>query len=257
MKKSVVGLNGLRILNTRPTGQQQSLSQTIIAAGGIAIELPALNIEPTDEHWLQQLPRLTEVHQSIFISANAVNFFFSTLKKNGIAWPNTIKTLAIGHATARALTAQSIAVNQVPDVADSEHLLALAPLQHVKGQTILLIKGIDGREDIARTLHERGAQCLALSVYRRVLPTIDTQKTADIWKENLVDIILFTSQQAMQNIFTLFGPEAYQWLCHKPCIVISQRLADIAKTLGVKTIWVSPYEDLLNTLELYIKNTAR
>jgi len=257
MKKKSLGLNGLRILNTRPAGQNQTLSQEIMTAGGIPVALPALVIEPTEETWLQQLPDLTRIQQCVFISANAVKFFFTTLKKHGVAWPHSIKTIAIGPATAHALADWSIQVDTIPEVADSEHLLKLAELQHIEGQTLVLIKGIGGKMTIANTLLERGANSMALSVYRRVLPTCDAQEIGALWKHNLVDIILFTSQQAMQNIFALFGQEAHSWLCNKPCIVISERLAEIARTIGMKTILVSRYENLLNTLELYIKNAPR
>lgn len=257
MKQNLGRLCGLRILNTRPLGQQHSLSQAIQTSGGVSVELPALNIEPSDENWLEQLPALTDVDQCIFISTNAVHYFFNTLKKNNLEWNHSIQTIAIGQATALALQSHSIAVNQIPQVADSEHLLALPSLLQVKDQTILLIKGMDGKFDIAQTLYQRKAHCIPLSVYQRVLPTIDHQKIQSIWKENLIDIILLTSQEAMQNIFTLFGPEAHPWLCYKPCMVISKRLANIAQNMGFKTILVSPYENLLDAFELYIKNAAR
>lgn len=257
MKIKPFVLNGLRILNTRPAGQNQTLSQEIIAAGGIPITLPALVIEPTEETWVKQLPDLSHVDGCIFISANAVNYFFINLKKYGLTWPNTIKTIAIGRATAHALTNWSIRVDGIPKVADSDHLIQLADLQQIKGQTFLLIKGIGGKKDIAHTLLKRGATSVPFSVYRRVIPTPQEQEINALWKQNLVDILLFTSQEAMQNIFALFGPKAHAWLCSKPCLVISERLAVCAQTMGIKTVLVSPYEGLVSTLELYIKNTPR
>lgn len=242
-------LHGLRILNTRPEAQGILLSKTIIDAGGIAIPFPALTIEATDNNWLNHLGNLTSIHQSIFISANAVNYFFATLKQHHITWPISIETTAIGKASAAALEKWSIRNDHLPVMADSEHLLQLQSLQEVRDQRILLVKGEGGKPDIETALDSKGARVIALSVYKRVLPNIDQQDIQSLWQDDRVDIILFTSQQAMHHIFLLFGEQARNWLCSKPCVVISERLAQEAFKLGIQTVIISHYDRILNTLE--------
>ena len=108
--------------------------------------------------------------------------------------------------------------------------------------------------DITKTLLARGANLISVNVYRSILPNTEQKFIHSLWHDDQVDIILFTSQQAMHNIFTLFGEAARVWLCSKPCLVISERLAEAAFTLGMRTIIVSRYDTILNTLEQYNKD---
>lgn len=250
-------LDGLRVLNTRPLEQGLLLSKAICDAGGISIDLPAMVIEPTANDWLKFLPNVATIHHAIFISTHAIHYFFETIKQQGLAWPTTINTIAIGNASAAKLEKWKIRVDAIPSIADSDHLLQLDALQQVKNQTIILIKGEDGRADIANTLSTRGANLMPLDVYRRILPSVPTQQIHSLWHDNVVDIILFTSQQAMHNVFTLFGTEARAWLHRTPCLVISERLAKVAVMYGMKTIIVSRYDEILNTLEHYNEERAR
>jgi len=250
MNSIQLGLKGLRVLNTRPWQQGNSLTQSIQAAGGVCLELPALCIEPTTIDWLKHMPDLTRVNQAIFISTNAVHFYFDTLEQQRITWPQTIDVIAIGKASALALAEYDIKISQLPTAADSENLLLLETLQQVKDKIVLLIKGEGGRPIIADTLLARGALLTSLSVYRRGLPEIPATYINSIWQDDQVDIILFTSQQAMHNLFILFG-DALPWLCSKPCVVISKRLAEEASSLGMQTVLISRYDTLLNSLYHY------
>jgi uroporphyrinogen-III synthase len=239
-------LRGLRVLNTRPHQQGQSLTANIRQLGGHAIDLPALVIEATPIASQTPMPNLTTVNHAIFISPNAVKYFFSTHKQQ---WPKTITVTAQGHATAMALSKQGIIVHLVPDIADSEHLLQQTALQNVKNQSILLIKGTDGRQLIEETLQTRGALVTTLAVYCTRLPVVNPKYIERIWQEDAVDIILFTSQQAMRNLFILFADAGRDFLCHKPCLVISQRLAVEASRLGIKQILTCRYDNILNALK--------
>ena len=242
-----MNLCGLRILNTRPLEQGQALTKAIVQAGGISIPLPALVIEPVT-NWLNKLPSLLTIQQAIFISPNAVNYFFETVNKSQLPWPTIIEVIAIGHASAAALTQRGVRVDSVPALADSEHLLQLHSLQQVMGKSILLVKGEGGTVEIANTVISRGAQLSSAIVYRRSLPRTKPQQLQSLWQDDAVDIILFTSQQAIHNIFTLFGEYAHPWLCRKPCIVISERLANIAEALGMQHIIVCRYDTIITTL---------
>jgi len=260
-----MNLNGLRVLNTRPLEQGLALTKAINKANGVSIELPALTILPTSDNWLDDFLnyqqtiierdkklQLHNIHQAIFISANAVNYFYQKLKEHSLSWPSTIKITAIGKASAEALLKWNIEVDNLPKIANSLNLLKLSNLQQITNQNILLIKGEDGLDVIASNLIKRGANLISLAVYKRVTPKISLQQIQSIWHDDKVDIIIFTSQQAMQNIFKLFDAKGKDWLINKPCLVISERLADFAKKLGVKRVIVSPYDMILNTLEQYV-----
>ncbi len=244
-------LKGLHVLNTRPLGQAKVLSNAIKAAGGIALECPALVIEPKDKTWIADLPTLNRVEKAIFISANAVNYCFKIIRDEQLYWPSTIEVIAVGDATAAALTSHGIKADLIPAIADSENLLKLEELQEVNEKIILLVKGEDGRTLIAETLITRGANLHSCEVYSRQMPKPDPQQLYSLWQNEVVDIILFTSQQAMRNLFIMFGEKAHAWLCRTPCLVISKRLAEEAALLGIKTIIVSDPKTILTTLHQF------
>lgn len=243
----MTNLNGLRILNTRPKEQGQILHAAIQQAGGIAIDFPTLEIQEGEPQWLVNLPDLTTVKHAIFISANAVHYCFKQLRQQQINWPSEIQTIAIGQGTAQALQEQGI-VAEIPLSPDSEHLLQLPSLKQIKQKQILLIKGEGGRKLIEDYLLKQGAELTILTVYKRALPTINHQFSNSLWRDDAVDIILLTSEQSIHNLFKLFSQKSHDWLKNKPCLVISERLAQIATQLGIKKIKLSHPNRIINTL---------
>lgn len=246
-------MNKLRVLNTRPLHQADVLDTAILDRGGVSINVPALSIHATASTWLEDMPDLIKVDHAIFISANAVNYFFTALKRAKITWPANICTMAVGQATAHALSIQGITPRHIPLIADSEHLLKLEPLQTIGAQTILLIKGVGGRPLITETLLSRGAFVVPLSVYSRGLPDIKQDFINSLWQDNAADIILFTSQQAMHHFFSLFSEEGQAWIRSKPCLVISPRLAEAASALKIRTIIICQYDKVVEALSLFSK----
>ncbi len=246
-------LQGLRVLNTRPLSQADKLNHAIQNAGGIPLSLPGLTIEATKTDWLDQMPDLKTIRQAIFVSTNAVHYFFNAFKEANILWPDTIRVTAVGMATSAALLNHGVHAHHIPQIASSEHLLKSASLQNINNQTILLIKGDGGRTLISEEVQARGAKLTSLIVYRKIMPKIKQEYIDSLWRDDAVDIILFTSQQAMQNIFHLFGEKRQAWLQSKSCLVISNRLAEIASLFGIRTIITCQYDDILDALVRYKK----
>ncbi|KTD44792.1 uroporphyrinogen-III synthase [Legionella parisiensis] len=245
-------LHGLCILNTRPQDQAHQLSQRIREAGGVAIELPTLKIEAAKSNWINSLPDLEKIDQAIFISANAVHYCFTQLNQQHIKWPSSIQVIAIGEGSATALQKFGIRVNAIPDMPDSEHLLALETLQQPEKQNMLLFKGEGGRPLIEEQLMQRGANLIILKVYQRVIPQINRQFIQSIWRDDLVDIILLTSEQSLHNLFKLFDKEAHDWLRDKKWLIISERLAQIASSMKIRNIRVCTPNRVMNTLFDYV-----
>ena len=241
-------LNGLRILNTRPKNQAHALSKNITDAGGVAIECPTIEIKATTNTWVDSLSNLKEVDQAIFVSANAVHHCFTQLKLNNIPWPGHIKIIAIGQSSEKALNEYNISVTHIPDEPDSEHLLKLDSLQQIKNQTVLLFKGEGGRQLIEESLLQKEANVITLNVYKRVIPKIRHRFINSLWRDDLVDIILLTSEQSIFNLFKMFNKDAHYWLQEKPCLVISERLAKSASLFGIKKIIISHPDRVMNTL---------
>jgi uroporphyrinogen-III synthase len=225
-------LNNLRVLNTRPVHLAKATSDKITEAGGIPIELPLITIKATPSDWIQTCPALSTMQHMIFISPNAVHYFFKTSPSH--PWPRHLKYYALGTGTQAALQKQNRLNAILPTHPDSEHLLMLDDLQTIQDQNILLIKGTGGRKLIENTLTRRGAHIIPIEVYQRALPTPNPANLESLWHEDAVDIILITSETALQHLFALFNQAAHAWLRTKPCLVISERLANIAHNAGFK-----------------------
>jgi uroporphyrinogen-III synthase len=243
-------LKGLRILNTRPKEQAHLLSKQIRAAEGIAFELPALEIQATLEDWINKLPDLKKVNQAIFISPNAVHYCFNQLKHHHIEWSASIKVIALGQGTAKALELFNIPVHTIPSHPDSEHLLAT--IHEPKNQIMLLFKGIGGRPLIEEQLLQKGVKLSIFNVYQRAMPSINQELIHSIWQDDLVDIILLTSEQSLHHLFQLFAPETHDWLRSKTWLIISERLAHIASSMRIKKIKISHPERVMEALFDYV-----
>jgi uroporphyrinogen-III synthase len=241
-------LHGLRILNTRPKEQAQALNEIIRDSGGISIECPTLEIIASQDNWIDLLPNLNQVHHAIFVSPNAVKQCFFQINNNALVWPVHINVIAIGEGTAKSLNNNNIRVDEIPALPDSEHLLKLTSLQNLNTQTVLLFKGEGGRTVLEESIQLKEANLITLIVYKRVMPNICQQLINSIWRDDLVDIILLTSEESIHNLFNMFSKEAHHWIKNKPCLVISNRLAQSASLLGIKRIIISHPNQMIKAL---------
>lgn len=244
-------LEKLRVLNTRPKQQASSLAQAIEDAGGLSINLPLLEIKPTEPLWKKNLNNLNNIYAAIFTSPNAVHAFFASISAH--TWPHDIKLLAIGQGTAQALIQHGLPTPTCPKQPNSEHLLMLDVLHtsQIQNKNIVLIKGLGGRTLINAALTARGADVSILDVYQRTLPNHHKKRIQTLWHQDAVDIILITSETALIYLFELFGEHAHDWLCSKPYVVISERLRKAAYERGIHTVIVSSYERIIHQLLSY------
>lgn len=229
----------------------------IRTAGCVPIALPTLAIQALSTDWLTMLPPLHTIQKAIFVSANAVHYFFTGLQIKQLVWPSTIQTFAIGSGTANALAQHAVQNIQSPDVADSEHVLALPALQSIQQESILLISGEKGRPLLESSLRQRAAMVHHVSVYKRTVPKKNLPFTHALWQDNAVDIILMLSHEAIDNLFILFEEGARTWLQSKPWIVISPRLVEIAHSYHVTTVIHSEYADIITTLTRLMHDHGR
>lgn len=253
LQKVPKNFNKLRVLNTRPINDAKELSEQINLAGGLAFELPIISIYPSNLDWLEKISDLNKIKQIIFISKNAVRYFFAGLATAKLELPKDTLITCIGPGTAELLTKYKNKANYVPDINNSEHLLQLENFTNVLNQNILLVKGIGGRNVIQEGLKTRGANLTVVDVYVRKSPEISPKIIDKIWQEDSIDIIIYTSKQAMLNIIEIFPESAKTWLLSKPSIVISERLVEHAKKLGFKNIIQTNYANIVTTIKGQIK----
>lgn len=232
-------LAGLSVLVTRPEQQAEGLCELIENAHGRPVRFPALQIlGPADKQAARAaLVAASRADLLVFVSANAVQYAFPLLPEQ---LPLDIAIAAVGSATARALDDVGLPPTLVPERMDSEGLLSLPALQDVAGRSLLIVRGNGGRELLADTLRERGAEVTQVEVYRRALPqrTAGSENLVRNWPR-LVDTVTVTSQAILDNLFTLLDEAGARLLQTTPLVVVSQRTAEHAVSRGCEFVYVA------------------
>ena len=231
-------LANLKVLVTRPAHQAEPLCEAIAALGGSPIRYPLLAIEPLaqDARLRTQIQELDNYHILIFISTNAAMFGAALIDQYWPQFPVAIEVLAIGPTTASTLNEKlACAAQASANGMDSEAVLELPLLNDVDGKRIAIFRGEGGRELLANTLRERGAQVDYLEVYRRTPAQQDPQEFTRLLQAGGVDLITITSGESLRLLEQLAGDNTTR-LSLIPLLVPSARIAKQASAAGFKTV---------------------
>lgn len=222
----------LHVLVTRPEGQQHALVAALQQAGFQVSEQSAVCVAPLElaPPARQLLLDIDQYHAVFFVSANAARFALDILTSFWPQWPVGVNWLAVGPATAEVLAAAGLPVAMPPSGFDSEATLELDCLQQLEGKRVLICRGNEGRELMAETLQQRGAQVDLLALYqRRCNATFQ-------WPSESVDVLLITSLQGWQCV-----AEQVPTACR--VIVPSERIAIQVRRTHPQTILASSAVD--------------
>ena len=230
-------LKGYGIAITRPVGQAARLTELISAQGGTPIPFPLIAIAPLDDYsaFDQKLTGLEKYDWAIFISSNAVyNAMPRLLAKRGKV-PEGLRFAAIGPMTAAELAKFGVADTLTPqDRFDSESLLALPEMQAVANKSIMIFRGVGGREVLADTLKTRGALVDFAECYQRVNPQSDASALAELWQNNQLHAIVITSSEAMRHLLDIADHGSAMWIKNVTLCVNHARIAERPQQLGLK-----------------------
>lgn len=234
-------LSGFKILVTRPIAQAKPLSVLIEQQNAEVVFFPTLAIEPLKNTPDYKMPQT--IQWLIFTSANAVNFFLKMDFKQKDCLKKT-KIVAIGKATAKALEKKGMKVDLMPLAGfNSEALLNLSAFQsaNINLQQVLIVRGHNGRGLLKESLKQRGALVNVLEVYKRVKPAVkNINPLLTLLQKKQLDVITITSGEALHNFLSLLkDPSMILLALEIPLVVMSQRLKNIAITLGFKQIFVT------------------
>jgi len=238
-------LQGLGIVVTRPAHQAQHLAQLIAAAGGEPILFPVLEIlDAEDVRPLNALiARLDEFDLAIFISPNAASKAMNLIRAQR-ELPPQLAIAAIGRGSRKELERCGLTQVIVPQHQfDSEGLLELPQFQDMGGKYVVIFRGEGGREMLGDTLVARGAQLEYAECYRRGKPNLDAAPLLQRWSRGEVHAVTVTSGESLRNLFDLLGKSGQQWLKKTPLFAAHERIAETARSLGLKQVWVTAAGD--------------
>ena len=233
-----MGNQPLRIIVTRPAQDAANWVDKLTHNGFKAHALPLIEIGPASGKadiliLKATLHRLADYAAAMFVSGNAVHYFFqqkkaedqlnqAQLAPENIAeetrdtLPSSLRFFAPGPATAAALRAVGVPATQIdsplPDSGqfDSEALWQIVGSRDWHAKRVLLLRGLThgvaapsatGRDWLTQQLRAAGAQVDMVTVYERRPPRL-TSAQID-WVKNTShyrSVWLFSSSEALANL---------------------------------------------------------
>lgn len=249
--ESDTSLSGLSVLLTRPARQAAGITGIIEAHGGRVSHLPLIEIEaieegPDFERIKSAILALDNYAAAIFVSTNAATIGMGWIDRYWPQLPAGLEAYAVGPGTGNLLKAFSWSVHYPETGITSEDLLALPGLRDVRGKRIALFRGQGGRELLATTLRERGAQVDYIEIYRRLVPHYPPDQVLQQLHDDGVNVVVTTSQQILEALLTLAANGDSSWdnandallslLRQLPVMVPSQRVRELAQAAGIKQV---------------------
>ncbi|MBU3620960.1 uroporphyrinogen-III synthase [Polynucleobacter sp. CS-Odin-A6] len=254
------------IVVTRPSGQSRQLSEALqksLLKSGITkelspkiISLPLLTIVPKNEDGLgnQMIQALQSADLAIFVSPNAIECTLRLLEKSWQELSNHVIPIGVmGGSSMAALKNHGIGAESTPTLIilpqdkahwDSEGLwFELQKLQwNWPSKKVLIFKGEGGRDWLAETLKNAGAQVEAISVYQRVPLALDNPAWHDIHEMDFAQSLwLLTSSEAVRYLGQAKLP-----LDLATAICPHHNIADAAERIGFGEVFTcEPGDDAL------------
>lgn len=230
-------LAGATVLITRPLAQADELSRAIEEAGGRVYPFPVLEIQPRERSLLEQEQALLPLPDlAIFVSTNAVRYGLEFLPPEGV------QLAAIGPATRDAIVAAGRRVDICPSGGfDSEQLLREPALLNPRGKIVRIVRADSGRELLAETLRERGAEVHYLSTYRRLprrIPTDEMEAFERRWQAGEITFFTAMSVETLDSFLSILPDACLDTLAGAQLVTPSKRVIQTAsqKVPGIKGI---------------------
>jgi len=228
-------LDNIRVLVTRPKQQADNLCELIENLGGTAICFPVIEINKSENQQLAKkiLEDIEQYDIGIFISRNAVEWTLKLLENKTSALEH-LSLISIGPATTLALNSALSGTVIANSGTNSESLLENEALSTnaVRGRKVIIFRGQGGRELLATTLRKRGAKVDFAEVYRRDCPQYDSDFINKIWALNVPDVVIVTSNNGLENLFSLVNSEQRNLLLSKQLVVMGRRMFEFSAGFG-------------------------
>ena len=254
------------VVVTRPAGENEAWLAALRDAGFPTLALPLIHIAPlatpSDELISEVLHKHPTLSALMFVSVNAVRYFFANLTPaQRDTWRKSWdqgggpRCWATGAGTLHALLSEGVppsAVDWPGEDApryDSEQLWVKVAPQITATSGVLIVRGQsgnasarskgEGRDWLGQQAMSVGATVGYLSVYQRALPRWDAM-FENAWRLAMADanaIWLISSSQALQHALVLMGDD-YHRLWNRRLVCTHNRIADSARTAGWQRVSV-------------------
>jgi uroporphyrinogen III methyltransferase / synthase len=237
VKGSVLPLDGLRVVVTRPEGRANTLIARLETLGATALHAPTIRIaDPPSYSALDAaLRHLRSYDWIVWTSANGVTRTFARLEALGLDpdLPRASNLAVIGGATARVLASYGFTPALVPPRAVAESLRdALIAAGVGAGVRLLLPQPLASRDVLATGLRAAGAVVDVAPAYQTELNTAAAADVRRWLAAGQVDCALVTSPSTVRGLLELLDHDL-ETLRRIPLACIGPVTADAVRALGM------------------------
>ncbi len=194
------GLEGKKIVITRPAERAQDSVEMVRSYGAIPIVTPTIELKDSKPGEMIKLCNvLNELDWLVFTSPRAIESFFKYCNLENVP---DLKVAVIGPKTGEALHKYGFKADLIPDDYTAEGLLEAFEKFDVKGMKIGLPRTMVARYTLPHGLQHRGAEVILADAYKSEMPD-DKSKIYELINDILnreIDIIMFTSPLTVKNL---------------------------------------------------------
>jgi len=224
-----------RLLITRFAPHAQRLADSLNEHGIYSLAQPLLKTEamvnsgdPFSRHY----------DFIIAISRNAVEYTDQFLQDK--EWPVSCY-LAVGSATELLLKTKTKQTVTIPvNAFNSEGLLALPLLQQLDNCSILILRGVGGREFLKDQLIKRGADVDYYEPYQRVAIKLPRSIATDKWQQQAINGAIISSIELLEQLIVVTENADQDWLRSLTLFAASERILKYAQQLGFRKTALLP-----------------
>ena len=216
------------VLITRPEGQQQGLMDALSNNNWQCFHQPLLRIHPVEEQdsgfqdIKNKIMNLDLYDVVITVTSNASTLAYDWIDQYWPQLPLNPQWFAVGQSSAQPLLPLGMNIN-CPQSRHSEGLLALPELADMAHKKVLILRGKGGRELIAQTLTERGAQVSYAEFYQRSPVDISDGRLSALLSQQQIHYALVTSGEMATQLANGLSAQVSEAL---HLIIPSQRIHD-------------------------------
>ena len=210
-------LFGKRIIVTRPSHQNQSITRSLWEEGANPLCYPTIEIEPLEtglENLRESCSQLDRFDWVIFTSRNGVRIFFDTLKETGrdTRALGSTRLATIGKRTAEKCVEYGCRADFVPTTYQAEDLAEGLLEKLISPANILLPRAKGARKILPNQLSNNGHTVKEIQIYEST-PAAERSRSGleSVFSEQTADMITFTSASTVNHLFQMFS-EKEQWL---------------------------------------------
>lgn len=232
-------LFGSCVVVTRNEGVSGALAAKLRALGAAVYSYACMETsEITDDPALDKaLGDLSMYRWIAFSSRTGVEIFFKRLREKRMDGRSLagIRIAAVGERTAKAVEANGLFVDYLPETADGEHMARGLVRLMGPGEKVLICRAAEGASELTETLGRGGVAYLDLPLYHAVSKSDPEPDLAELFKKKQIDLVTFTSSSAVEG-FAKAADASGVDLTKIKAVCIGRQTADTAQKAGISCV---------------------